>query len=83
MVKRHRRTGADRHYRKNQKKHPPVSFYKGCYTCAFRGRSGGDRFFHGMSWGSVCYNKKSKMYMRRIVGNGCDCVYYEVARGKT
>ena len=81
MVKRHRRTGAERHYRKNQKQHPPDSFHKCCATCAFSGRSGGDRFYYGMSLGSACYNKESKMYMRKIVGYGRACVHYKVDKG--
>lgn len=67
MVKCHRKTGAPRHFKKNQQKHqcPWYDELGTCLSCAYVGRASGDRV-RGFSLGKACFNKSSKNYMRKV-----------------
>lgn len=75
MVKKHRNSGTDRHYRKHQKIHDRwCSFQKECMNCKYIGRAGGIDV-HGAK---ACFNKKSKNYMKLIRWGQSACACYEI-----
>lgn len=74
MVKCHRKSGAPRHFRGNQRKYATMK--NGlpetgtCKTCLYVGHAGG---INPCPW-RACFNKQSKMYMHRVYGDDkCSC----------
>lgn len=69
MVKKHRSSGADRHFRKNQKKRRGWRWPEPacCKNCMFSGQGSGNRYNgYGYSQGLACFNKKSGKYMQLV-----------------
>ena len=82
MVKRHRASGAPRHFKKNQRKHQPSWWLRSrseacCRTCIFSGRGSGSRYNKiGNSQGMSCFNKQSKRYMQLVNTYESPCQLY-------
>ena len=80
MVKKHRHSGADRHFRKNQKKHCDWRWAEPacCRNCMFSGEGSGNRYNgRGNSQGLACFNKRSPKYMQLVLGMHDACREYK------